>query len=64
MDKLLTVTQAAIRLGITEGRVRQLIEDETISAEHVGTNGRFIRIRESVLKQVQIARAIPESLPV
>lgn len=68
MDKLLTYTQVAARLGISAQRVGQLVAAGQIGTERIGPSGRFVRVRESELRrfeaQRRAERELPEALPV
>lgn len=61
MDKLLTMEDAAERLGRTKQRVSQLVKEERLKAERFP--GRALRIRESVLNAYIESTKIPDSLP-
>lgn len=44
MKVLLTATEAAVRIGVSSGRVHQLIGEGKLMAER---KGRFVRVNES-----------------
>ena len=56
MDRLLTVAQAAERLGTTVRFPRRLIEERRITFVKVG---RHVRIPESVLRDYVAAHTVP-----
>lgn len=62
MDKLLTMTEAAIRLGVSQSRVSQLVKEGRLVQEKFN-GGRVVRIRESVVERFLAEREIPEALP-
>lgn len=45
MDELLTTQQAAERLGVTAGRVRQMVADGVLPATRMGRDN-FIRVSD------------------
>jgi excisionase family DNA binding protein len=53
-DKLLSVAEAAEKLGVTRARVNQLIDAGRIPAQKIG---RSFVVKESDLKQVEIRKA-------
>lgn len=63
MDSLFSIRQIADRWGVTYQRVQALVSDGDLSAERLGKNDRFVRIRESELLRFERERRIPGTLP-
>lgn len=67
MDKLLTITEAAARIGVSGSRISQLIGEQKLQAEKFGEGRSGVRLRESVVDayiESRESRKIPEYLPV
>lgn len=62
MEKLLTVTQAAALIGLSEARLRQIIAANLIAVKRVGKNERYVRVRESEALRYKKARQITEEI--
>lgn len=56
-EKMLTVAEAAWRLGFTYQWMMQLIKRGDIQSERVGRTGRWVRITEVELKRYEKQRS-------
>ena len=62
MDKLLTLAEAAVQLGVSQSRISQMIKEGRLKAERLGDKEQFVRIRESEVARCEAGRKIPTAL--